>query len=109
MINSEMAFDMLPTIVDLYDKLDLDGYRKRIVEENKGKDDVSNETLGIDLFKYVLRNSMKVKDEVFEIVAIFEEKSIEEVKTQNFIKVINTIKEIFSDPETTDFFKSAMQ
>lgn len=109
MINSEKAFDMLPSVVDIYDKLDLDGYRKKIAEENKGKKDISNETLGIDLFKYVLKNSGKVKEEVFEIVAIFEEMPIEEVKAQSFMKTINTIKGIFSDQETTDFFKSAMQ
>lgn len=109
MISTEKAFDMLPTVVEVYEKLDLDGYRKRIVEENKGKKDVSNEALGIDLFKYVLKNSKKVKEEVFEIVAVFEERPVEEVKGQNFLITLNTIKGIFSDPETTDFFKQAMQ
>jgi len=109
MFNSEKAFDMLPSIVDLYDKLDLDGYRKKIAEEHKGKKDVNNKALGIDLFKYILKNSGRIKEEVFEIVAIVEEKSIKEVKAQSFIETINTIKEIFSDEETTDFFSAAMQ
>ena len=108
MFNSEQAFDMLPSIVDLYDKLNLDGYRKKIAEENKGKKDIDNEALGIDLFKYILKNSGKIKEEIFEIVAIVEEKAIEEVKAQSFMVTINTIKEIFSDKEITDFFRSAM-
>ena len=109
MFNSEKAFDMLPCIVDLYDKLDLDTYRKKIAEANKNNKDIKNEALGIDLFKYILKNSGKIKEEVFEIVSIFEDKSVQEVKEQSPIKTMNTIKEIFSDKETTDFFKSAMQ
>ncbi len=109
MFSTEKAFDMLPSVVVLYDKLDLDSYRKEFVEKNKGKKDVDANVIGIDLFKHVLKNSAKVKEEVFEIVAVFEEKTIEEVKSQNFMRTLNTIKEIFSDAEATDFLKQAMQ
>lgn len=109
MFNTNQAFDMLPSVVVLYDKLDIDGYRKRIAEENKGKENVNNEAIGIDLLKYILKNSIKVKEEVFEIVSIFEDKTIEEVKSQNFMTTINTVKAIFADTETTDFLKQAMQ
>ena len=109
MINSEKVFDMLPIVVDLYDKLDLDGYRKDIIEKSKGKKDINKEMLGIDMFKHILKNSAKVKQEVFEIVAIFEDKTIEEVKAQSPAKTINTIKDIFQDKETNDFLKQAMQ
>jgi len=109
MISSEKVFDMLPIVVDLYDKLDLDGYRKRIVEENKGKKDLNKEMLGIDMFKHILKNSKKVKEEVFEIVAIFGDITIEEAKAQSFSKTIGAIKEIVTDKETTDFLKQAMQ
>jgi hypothetical protein len=108
MISTNTVFDMLPSVVVLYDKLGIDEYRKKISQENKGKKNVDSELLGIDLFKYVLKNSAKVKEEVFEIVSIFEEKTIEEVKAQSFMKTFNTLKVIFSDTETTDFFKSAM-
>jgi len=109
MFSTEKAFDMLPSVVVLYDKLGLDQYRKDFVEKSKGKKDVDVNAIGIDLFKHVLKNSAKVKEEVFEIVAVFEEKTIGEVKTQSFMKTINTIKEIFSDTEATDFLKQAMQ
>lgn len=109
MFNTEKAFDMLPSVVVLYDKLDIDGYRKKLAEKNKGKKDVSAELLGIDIFKHVLKNSGKVKEEVFEIVAIFEDKTIEEVKAQSFMTTINSVKAIFTDTETTDFLKQAMQ
>jgi CxxC motif-containing protein len=109
MVSTEKIFDMLPSVVILYDKLDIDGYRKRIAEENKGKENISNELLGINLFKYILQNSVKVKEDVFEIVSIFEDKPIEEVKAQSFMKTFNTLKEICSDTETTDFLQLAMQ
>ena len=109
MLSTEKIFDMLPGVVVLYEKLDIDGYRKRIAEKNKGKKNINNEAIGIDLLKYILKNSVKVKEEVFEIVSIFEGKTVEEVKIQSFMKTFNTLKEIFSDTETTDFLKHAMQ
>jgi NifU-like protein involved in Fe-S cluster formation len=108
MLNTEKVFDMLPVVVDLYDKLCIDDYRKKIAEENKGKK-LDEQTVGIDLFKYVLKNSGKVKEEVFEIVAVFEGKSIEEIKAQSFMITVKSLKEIFSDKEAMSLFKSAMR
>jgi hypothetical protein len=107
-IDSEQAFDMLPYVTDIYEKIDLDGYRKKIADENKDKKDIDQQQVGIDAIKYVLKNSAKVKEEFFNIVAIAELKSIVEVKEQSFIKTIQSIKKIFSDPELVDFFKQAM-
>jgi len=108
MISTEQVFDMLPAVVDLYEKLDIDGYRKKIAEENKGKE-LDQMTMGIDLFKYVLKNSGKVKDEVFEIVAVFEDKPVEEVRKQNFMLTFKTFKEIFANKEAVWFFTQAMR
>ena len=108
MVSTNKVFDMLPSVVVLYDKLDIDGYRKKIAAENKGKKNVNNEVLGVDLFKYILKNSGKIKEEVFEIVAIFEDKTVEEVKAQSFMTTINTVKDIVQDKETTDFLAQAM-
>ena len=108
MINTSTVFDMLPSVVVLYDKLDIDGYRKKLAEKNKGKTGMDAEKIGIDLFKYILKNSGKIKPEVFEIVATFEGKSVEEISAQSFMVTINSLKDIFSDKETMDFFKQAM-
>lgn len=109
MISTEKVYDMLPTVVGLYDKLDIEEYLKKIRKENKNKKNVDSKIIGIDMFKYILKNSSKVKEEVFGIVAIFEEKTVEEIKSQNFMLTINTLKEIFEDKETTDFLKQAME
>ena len=108
MISTEKVFDMLPVVTTLYDKLDLDGYRKKFAKENKGKENTDGRSIGIDVFKYILTNSQKVKEEIFEIVAVFEEQTIEEVKAQGFMKTLNSLKEIFSDKETVDFLKQAI-
>ncbi len=108
MINSNQAFDMLPFMVDIYDKLKIDSYRKNLIEKTKGKT-VDKKELGIDLVKYIVKNSKNVKEEFFNIVAIAEEKTIEEIKSQSLVKTIKTFNEIFTDPDLTDFFKSAMQ
>ena len=109
MFTTEKAFDALPTVVDLYDKLDIDNYRKKIAEENKGKGKkVDVNAIGINLLKYILVNTPKIKEEVFSLVAIFEDKTVEEVKAQNFGETIKTVKSIFADKELMDFFKQAI-
>jgi archaellum component FlaC len=108
MLTTEKVFDMLPMVVDIYEKLELDIYRKKIAEENKGKA-VDKNQVGIDAFKYIIKNIGKVKEEVFQIVAAFEEKTIEEIKNQSFTDTINSFKEIFSNKEAMHFFKQAVQ
>jgi len=108
--STEKAFDMLPTVVVMYEKLDIDGYRKKLKEENKGKNkkDISATVLGVDLFKYILKRSAEIKEEVFEIVSIAEDMTIEAVKSQDFTKTIKTMREIFTDKDTAELFKSAI-
>jgi len=106
--STEKAFDMLPMVTVMYEKLDIDGYRKKLKAESKGKKDISANVIGIDLFKYILKSSGKIKEEVFEIVSIAEDMTIEEVKAQTFTKTIKTMKDIFTDKDTTELFKSAI-
>lgn len=108
-LSTEKVFDMLPSFVDLYDKLDIDGYRNKIAKDNKGKNRKDATTLGIDLFKYILKNSKNIKEECFEIVSVLDERPIEEIKTQSFMITINSIKDIFDDKDAIDFFKLAIQ
>lgn len=108
MISTEKAFDMLPSVENIYEKLDIDNFRKEL-KDRKEKENLDSNDLGIELAKFVLKNSAKVKEEFFELAAIFEGKAIEEVKNQSLSITINTVKAIFSDKDTTDFFKSAIQ
>lgn len=112
MINSEQAFELLPYAVDIYEKIDFDSYRKKVQADykklNKQGKKVDPTDAGIDAFKHILRNSTKVKEEFFEIVAIIDGKDVEEIRKQSFIKTVGTIKELFSDKELVSFFKQAV-
>lgn len=111
-ITSERAFDMLPYVVDIYDRLDIKEFAEREKEKTK---DVPKEKLvetqkaiGENFIKYIIKNSSKVKEEFFCIVAIAQDTDIETVKQQNFLTTIKTFKEIFTDKDLMSFFKSAM-
>ena len=112
MLTTEKAFDILPYVSDIYEKIDIKEFINEYREKNKGnKDDIEQKQIlsGLDLFSFILKQSGKVKEEFFEIVAIAEDMKVEDVKKQSFAKTIKTIKEIFTDKELTDFFKEAMQ
>lgn len=106
MINTEKAFDLLPHIMDLYEKLELNEQIKILNANSKGK---SKEAVGIELVKYVMKNSGKVKEEFFYIVSIIQEKDVDTIKKQNFMETILSIKHLFSDKEAMSFFINAMK
>jgi len=102
-MNAEKMFDMLPYVVDMYEKLDFEGIQNKY----KGSEDV--EKAGMAILKDILKASKKVKTEFFEIVAVYREVSVAEVKKLPATEVIKSIKEIFAEVTTMDFFKQAMQ
>ena len=46
------------------------------------------------------------KSDMFGILGVLNEKSVEEIAKQNFIKTMKQIKDIAKDKELLDFFKS---
>lgn len=104
MISTEKVFDLLPIAVDLYEKLDFETFRKDLDPEGKSKDEI-----GLSAFIFILRQSGKIKKEIFDMVAILDEKTPEEIKKQPFQKTVNALKKIFSEPDIADFFKQAVQ
>lgn len=107
-ITSEQAFDLLPYVVDIYDKLNMDAYRKELQKKYKDKK-VDEMEVGIEVVKYVIKNAGKIKDEFFAIVSIIENRSVEDVKRQPFIQTILAIQKIFMDPDLMGFFKQDMK
>lgn len=111
-ISTEKAFDLLPYAVEIYEKLKVDNYikatRKKIEIEKKQGKETDQVTAGIDLFKFVLGNLNKVKDEVFHLLATIEDKTVEEVKEQSMAVTIKSLKELLSNKELMELFKSAM-
>ncbi len=107
-ISSEQAFDMLPYVVDMYDKLGLTDYIKKVGKENKAKG-LNKFEAAEKAIKYIVKNSSKCKEEFFGIVAVAENKKLEEVKAQPFIQTLNTFKAIYKDKDLVGFFKSAIE
>jgi len=106
MITSEKAFDLLPVMTDVFDKLNLKEYISDLQKNSKGKD---KEAVGMEVFKYVLKNSSKIKEEFFSIVAVIQDKTPEEIKKQNIIETFNSCKKLFTEKEFMSFFSSAMK
>lgn len=110
-ISTEAAFDALPYVMEVYDKLDLDSYRKKVSKQYKVKNTKKPDLteVGIDLFKYVLKNISKAKEEIFSVIAIFENKTPEQVKAQPIAETIKSLRTVFQDKEVMDFFKESME
>ena len=112
MLSSEKAFDMLPYVSDIYEKLNLEKYILDTRKKNKGKgnkNELEMMGLGLNMGAYVLKQSPKIKTEIFTIVAMIEDKTIDEVKAQPFIQTKKTLEGLFNDEEAMGFFKSAME
>ena len=99
MISTEKVFDMLPYAVNIYEKLKVDEYFKTTKSKDK---------LGFDFFKYLISNLPKVKDEVFNVVALYEGKKVAEIRKQEVSKTIATVKALFNEEGLLDFFNQAM-
>lgn len=106
-ITTEQTFDMLPNAVAIYEKIELDKFRKDFQVKNKNKK-VDVEDAGVEVILYLTKNLSKVKGDVFELLAIAENKPVEEVKAQPLSKTLQSLKAIFLDKDLMDFFKEAM-
>ena len=109
-LTTEQLFDILPLAVTVYEKVGIKAYRQNMIKENskKKKGEVDSMELGIDLFLHVLKNSKKIKTEMFEVIATVEGLSIEEAKELSPAKTMEVIKSIFTNKAATSLFKSAI-
>ena len=111
-ISTEKVFDMLPHVVVVIDKLDMKGYILNNKELINTKDKESAQKIveakGFDFVIHILKNTGKVKEEVFEILSIVHEMPIEAVKAMPFGHTVKYLKELLQDTELMSFFKSAM-
>jgi hypothetical protein len=101
-MTSEKIFDLLPYVVDIFEKLDL----QKFIEGNKDKD---ANALGNAVIMHVAKNSGKVKKEFFTAISIIKDITLEEAYKLPFSELIATLKELGKDPELLVFFKLAVQ
>jgi len=113
-ISTEKAFDMLPFVVEIIDKLDIKTEGKRIAmrlkeaDPEKAGDDLKYE-IGIEIIMYVGKNMKKVKEDFFGLVAVASDVDIETAKARPLSESIKILKDIFMDKELMDFFTTAMR
>jgi vacuolar-type H+-ATPase subunit C/Vma6 len=111
-ISTEKAFDLLPHAVNMIEKLDMKGYILKNKELLNAKDKNAAKNImdekGFDFVMHILKNTGKVKPDVFEILAIVQEKTVEEIKATPFGETYKQLKELLQDTELLSFFKSAM-
>lgn len=113
MLSTEKAISLFPLVGRVYKKLDKVEFAKQMEESKKtftGEDMGIRQLIGgLDMFAYVLENADKIKGELIELVSIIEEKEYEEVRKQNFVITMVSLKKIFEDKELMGFFKLAMK
>jgi hypothetical protein len=103
-LTTEKILDILPSVVDIMEKLKLKKF-----SNNKALQKMNEQQVGYELFKLVAKNTPKIKTELFTIISIVEEKTVEEVAKSSPAETLNTIKELMGDKEVMAFFKGAME
>jgi len=111
-MTTEQVLDMLPAVAEILEKIE---YKKLIMESKKKYKIKKMEDVEVvaaeavmDLLPAIMKRTKEVKAEIFEIVSIAENKTVEEVKAQSIAQTLQTFKAIFSDKETVELFKSAV-
>ena len=106
MITTDKALDLVPYMVDIYEKMD-----KGLLDKSVRKGDTAE--VGKKAMVSILKNLNKFKPEIYGMVSVVTETTPEEVSNQNILKTLKVFKEIynemFKDPEMADFFGSAVR
>lgn len=104
-MRTDVAIDKLcniaPVIADLSNKLANDEEFKAFMQEKKERSNIDF------LFEFIPHLLKNYREEAFNILAVWNDKTVEEVKGQPFGKTITEIKAIFEDEDFRSFFSSS--
>ncbi|QUI24872.1 hypothetical protein HZI73_22345 [Vallitalea pronyensis] len=104
-LTNDKVFDMLPFAVEAYEKLNIKKFvNNKALQKMKGEKEK-----GIALMMYIIKNVGLIKEEVYHLLAIVQEKNVEEIAKEDFFVTIQAFKEILNNKALLDFFKDAMQ
>ena len=107
-MRTELAFDKIcditPIICDIVDKTKTDEELKQILTEGlKQKENTRTAQI-----RYLVKILKKCRDEAFEILAIVYNKTVEEVKEQDFVTVtMPQVVELWNNPSVQKLFFSS--
>ena len=104
-MRTDVAIDKLcniaPLLAELSDKLATDKEFKAMMNTRKN---MNNREFVFKFLPYFINN---YREEAFNILAVWNDKTVEEVKGQPFGKTITEIKAIFEDEDFRSFFSSS--
>lgn len=111
-ITTEQAIDMLPAMVEIYEKTKMNELIKESRKNFKAKEGVDSEDIIIDAMseigKKILKQAPILKKEIYEISAIAQNITPEEARNQSFAKNIVVVRSIIKDEEVMELFNLAM-
>ncbi|WP_335871965.1 hypothetical protein [Bacillus sp. 2205SS5-2] len=105
---SEQIFDMLPYAVEIYEKVDLDSYAEKLKKKYKNKK-VSQDKIFWEVLMHILKNSQKVKDDFFSVLAIAQGITLNEAKKKPIKESFETFKAIIEDNDLMGFLKASVE
>lgn len=110
-ISTERAADVLceitPYISNIITDEELLGEIKRVIDPKSVTNRAEWLILGVEkINKLVPIVLKKRKSDVFGILGVLNDKTVEEIAKQNFLATMRQIKEIIKDKELLDFFRS---
>ena len=110
-ISTDNAMDVLceltPYVTNIVTDEDLVGELKKAIDFKEANTMAEKIALITGKFTKILPLILKKrKADLFSILASLNEKTIEEIGSQNVIKTMSQIKDIAKDKELLDFFKS---
>ena len=100
----EKLCNIIPIIETLVDRFKADEKVKAFVMEYRAQKGISNSKF---VFKFLPILLKDYREEVFEFLSIWNDKSIDEIKEQPFGKTISDVKAIFDDEDLRGFFTSS--
>lgn len=98
----EKLCNVAPVVADLAEKLSKDTEFKSLVLLTK--ENVNNTVFLLKVLPLLLKNYAA---EAYEILSIWNEKSVDEIKAQPFSETIRQIKALFADEDIRSFFTSS--
>ncbi len=101
MLTTEQAFDALPYVAEIYEKLEL---QKFYEEQRKKNKDAPNEQLAQAVIMHIVKNSQKCRDSFFPLIAVLTGLTEEEARKQPVKDTVAVLRELFKD-ENWGFFK----
>lgn len=100
----EKLCDIAPIISELAEKLSADEEYKSIILSAKGN--LTNKTFVFNFLPMLLK---KYNAEIYNILAVWSDKTVEEIKGQSFAVTVKEIKGLFADEDFKSFFSSSAE